>query len=66
MVMSLLGLILIASLSLGIVAVSLRLHSPARVSYGRGPRESAPLSPARSQWVERSGFARRRDVMVED
>jgi hypothetical protein len=39
MVMNLLGLILIASLSLCIVAVSLRLRAPARGAY----RESARI-----------------------
>ena len=43
MVMNLLGLILIASLSLSIVAVSLRLRAPSRGSYGES---------ARSRWVE--------------
>jgi hypothetical protein len=66
MVMNLLGLILIASLSLGIVAVSLRLHSPVRGSGGRDPRGSAPPGPDRQRWGERAGFARRRGVMVED
>jgi hypothetical protein len=40
MIMNLLGLILIAFLSLGIVVVSLRLRSPARGDYGRSERES--------------------------
>lgn len=61
MVMNLLGLILIASLSLGIVAVSLRLRSPARGSYNRNEQ-----TPARSTRFERTGFARRRDLMIEE
>jgi hypothetical protein len=58
--MNLLGLILIASLSLGIVALSLRLRSPFRGSYGRSAEESA-----RVRWNERAGFARRRDAIIE-
>jgi len=57
MVMNLLGLILIASLSLSIVAVSLRLRAPSRGSYAE---------PARLRWIERVSVARRRDVMVEE
>jgi hypothetical protein len=74
--MNLLGLILIASLSLGIVAVSLGLRSPARGSYVRAEHESsrlrsvrlrsARLRSLRSRWVERAGFARGRDIMVKD
>ena len=74
--MNLLGLILIASLSLCIVAVSLGLRSPARGSYGRGEHESPRQRSARlrstrlrllrSRWFERAGFARGRDVMVEE
>jgi hypothetical protein len=55
MVMTLLGLILIASLSLCIVAVSLRLRPPAR---GTGLYKE----PSRMRWVERAGL----DVMVEE
>lgn len=39
MVMNLLGLILIASLSLSIVAVSLRLRMPSRGDYGDSARD---------------------------
>ena len=60
MVMNLLGLILIASLSLGIVALSLRLRSPFQGSYGRSAEESA-----RAKWAERVGFARRQDAIIE-
>jgi hypothetical protein len=61
MAMNLLGLILIASLSLCIVAVSLRLRSPLRASYGRSDQEESPGL----RWNERVSFARRRDAIIE-